>query len=95
MTDGLPIYLLKENNSVIALAVWMVASSDPELPSPSQFDWKWNDGTRVPVWMTLPEFAETTSKQVTKCMCKGDCNSCSCGKANVDCTFLCRCNCPK
>jgi len=31
--------------------------------------------------------------ELIKCSCKGDCSNCTCGKANPDCSPLCKCKC--
>ena len=68
----------------------MVASAQPNLPDPSGFGWKidTNNGNWIPIWITIPEVANCTNELV-KCQCKGNCNSCSCGKVNLPCTPLC------
>ena len=72
----------------------MVASSQPQIPQPSEFGWKREDGIWIPLWITIPEVGKCT-KELVKCSCKGNCSSCSCGRLGLDCKLLCWCNCPK
>ena len=74
----------------------MLNSAVPGLPPdfPKSFGWRDESGKWVPLWMTIPEVSKCTSELI-KCNCKGNCLSCSCGKANLDCTIMCKCNCQK
>ena len=49
-------------------------------------------GLWVPVWSTIPEVSRAC-RELVKCCCKGDCSTCKCGQANLDCSPLCKCNC--
>ena len=72
----------------------MVRSARPNIPCPSEFGWECEGEKWIPIWITIPEAAKCTMELV-KCVCTGNCTSCSCGKADLECTLLCKCNCPK
>ena len=71
--------------SLFQTGVWTMTTAEPNYPLPEDNGWKKR---------SLPEVAKCSS-QLTKCKCSGDCPSCSCGKANLDCTPLCKCKCIK
>jgi len=62
------------------------------VPSPQDFAWTKVSESWVPVWMTIPEVSRSC-RELIKCSCKGDCSNCTCGKANLDCSPLCKCKC--
>ena len=39
------------------------------------------------------QFKRFSHRAGNKCSCKGVCSNCSCGKANLDCSPFCKCNC--
>ena len=66
--------------------------SHPSIPSPSDWGWKKEDGAWVPEWITICEAG--SSSILIKCGCKGICSShCSCQRADLQCTELCKCKC--
>ena len=63
----------------------------PELPSPSDYGWKIDGGSFVPVPTTEPP-APQAVVELVKCTCvKTHCESCSCKKHNMFCTEMCSC----
>ena len=65
-----------------------------ELQSPSAFGWKFNasQGSWEPVWSLLPETSKAC-QELIKCSCNQSCDGrCSCQRAALPCTALCRCN---
>jgi len=67
--------------------------TDPCLPSPSEWGWKLVNGEWKPVWITIPQAAETCP-ELLRCGCKTGCTSrrCKCVRANLQCTSLCACD---
>ena len=63
-----------------------------KLPSPSELWWRKDGETWKPFWITISEVAQCTNELV-KCKCKGNYTSCWFGKANSECTLLCKCKC--
>lgn len=61
------------------------------LPSPSHFGWKLQNGTLIPVTMSMP--AKPDIKSLVHCMGKkAKClRGCSCAKAGVPCSVGCLC----
>jgi hypothetical protein len=69
--------------------------SNPALPSPSDFGWKWEEDEKswTPVMTTLPP-APNAIVHLVRCNCqKQRCsnNRCQCRKASLNCTELCGC----
>jgi hypothetical protein len=69
--------------------------SNPALPSPSDFGWKWEEDEKswTPVMTTLPP-APNAIVHLVRCNCqKQMCsnNRCQCRKASLNCTELCGC----
>ena len=79
--------------AVYQTGVWtMSTQTHLVVPSPQDFAWTKVSESWVPVWMTIPEVSRSCSELV-KCSCKGDCSNCKCGKANLNCSPLCKCKC--
>ena len=63
----------------------------PTLPSPQDWGWVSDGGEWRPFWMTLQEITKSC-QQLVKCGCKKGCRGgCSCRKASLRCTALCKC----
>ncbi|KAG5862867.1 hypothetical protein JTB14_035651 [Gonioctena quinquepunctata] len=71
--------------AVYQAGIWTTNTQTQQV-IPSLHDFAWNKVLEswVPVWMTIPEVSRS---------CKGDCSNCKCGKANLDCSPLCKCKC--
>ena len=79
--------------AVYQAGVWtMSTQTHLVVPSPQDFAWTKVSESWVPVWMTIPEVSRSCSELV-KCSCKGYCSNCKCGKANLNCSPLCKCKC--
>ena len=79
--------------AVYQAGVWtMSTQTHLVVPSPLDFAWTKVSESWVPVWMTIPEVSRSCSELV-KCSCKGDCSNGKCGKANLNCSPLCKCKC--
>lgn len=68
--------------------------TEAELNLPDATDWGWtlSEGKYIPCWITGPEIFKAT-EQLVKCGCLLGCNNrCSCNKANLPCTSMCKCN---
>jgi hypothetical protein len=61
--------------------------------SPDGHDWYIENGQLCIKWMTLP-VAPDSVLEIVNCSCKTGCksNRCSCKKANLNCTDLCKCS---
>ena len=101
-TDFYPLHkqdaLLQHALRVIYQAgVWCTSHQALQsLPSPETFAWTkvcGKNGYR-PLWITIPEVS-CTCRQLIRCACKGNCTSCKCGKASLNCTRVCKCKCAK
>jgi hypothetical protein len=87
--------LLHTKRAVFQAGIWSLSTETHQLlPSPQDFGWLKEDDGWLPIWITLPEISQSC-RELVKCSCKGNCSSCSCGKANIDCSPLCRCSCFK
>ncbi|XP_061894509.1 uncharacterized protein LOC133644183 [Entelurus aequoreus] len=82
--------------AVFQAGIWATSTDTQQvIPSPKDFGWtKDETGSWVPVWITIPEVS-IACRELIKCSCKGDCSSCKCSNANIDCSPLCKCNCCK
>ena len=81
--------------AVYQTGIWATSTQSQQvIPSPHNFGWNKESGSWVPVWLTIPEVSRSCS-ELMKCSCKGDCSKCKCGKANLDCSPLCKRNCNK
>ena len=79
--------------AVYQAGIWTSSTeAQPVVPSPQDFAWTKESDSWVPVWVTIPEVSRSC-RELIKCACKGDCSNCKCGKANLDCSPLCKCNC--
>ena len=73
--------------------IWTTSTkAEQTIPTPQGYGWNKELGSWVPVWSTIPEVSRAC-RGLIKCSCKGDCSTCKCGKANLDCSPLCKCNC--
>ena len=73
--------------------IWATSTqAEQMIPSPQGYGWTKELGSWVLVWSTIPEVSRAC-KELIKCSCKGDCSTCKCGTANLDCSPLCKCNC--
>ncbi len=73
--------------------IWMQAcESQPSLPSPTDYGWKSEENTFLPVMCLNPPAPEAMTK-LLKCGCKSGCkgNSCSCRSNKLPCTEVCSC----
>lgn len=79
--------------AVYQAGIWTTSTQTQQvIPSPQDFAWNKVSEPWVPVWMTIPEVSRSC-RELIKCFCKGDCKNCKCGKANLDCSPLCKCKC--
>ena len=86
--------LLHVQRAAYQAGIWATcAETQPNIPSPAAWGWKWNEESWEPVWATVPE-APKACKQLIKCACQLKCSSrCSCHRASLTCTELCSCKC--
>ena len=72
--------------------VWaQTISTQPVLPSPSEWGWQRDDKAWIPVW-TPPQMKDTCYELI-HCTCKTPCTGrCKCVKASLPCTGLCNCS---
>ena len=80
----------------IAVHVWNNALvSSPDLPQPNEWGWiRTGDDGYKPLWTKLPE-ASKVIRQLVKCKCNpenGCTGRCTCIKADLPCTELCKCS---
>ncbi|CAJ1053436.1 hypothetical protein BSL78_26761 [Xyrichtys novacula] len=85
--------------SVFQASIWTTAHmSMMPIHSPTDHGWKEEDRKLLPIWTTLP-LAKDILKLDVKCNCKSPCvptcTRCSCVKAKLKCTRLCKCKCEK
>ncbi|KAG5873613.1 hypothetical protein JTB14_011755 [Gonioctena quinquepunctata] len=79
--------------AVYQAGIWTTSTQTQQvISSPHYFAWNEVQESWVPVWMTIPEITRSC-RELIKCPRKGDCNNCKCGKANLDCSPLCKCEC--
>ena len=79
--------------AVYQAGIWTSSTeAQPVVLSPRDFAWTDESDSWVPVCVTIPE-ASKSCRELIKCACKGDCSNCKCGKANLDCSPHCKCNC--
>ena len=79
--------------AVYQAGIWATSTQTQKvIPFPQDYGWTNESGSWVPVWSTIPEVSKAC-RELIKCSCKGDCSHCKCGKANLDCSPLCKCNC--
>ena len=75
--------------------IWTTSTqAEQTIPTPQDYGWTKELESWVPVWSTIPEVSRAC-RELIKCSCKGDCSTCKCGQANLDCSPLCKCNCLK
>ena len=75
-------------------SIWATAH-DPSIeePDPCLYGWRKTDWMFKPVWMTIPE-ASHVCREFIKCSCQKGCSVlCTCIKAQLSCTDLCKCKC--
>ena len=81
--------------AVFQAAIWTTSTRTQQvLPSAQDFGLSKVADSWVPVWITIPEVSRSC-RELLKCTCKGDCSNCTCGKADLDCSPLCKCSCSK
>ena len=81
--------------AVFQAGIWTTRTQTQQvIPSAQDFGWSKVADSWVPVWITIPEVSRSCS-ELLKCTCKGDCSNCTCGKADLDCSPLCKCSCSK
>ena len=81
--------------AIFQAGIWTTCTEAvPVIPTPDDFAWTKDESTNLwlPVWMTIPEVSKACSELI-RCSCKGDCTNCKCGRANLVCSPLCKCNC--
>lgn len=81
------------SRSVYQTAIWRRALTPiMDAPDPSNHGWTVQTGIVSISWMDLPAAPDAILENV-KCGCSKGCttNRCSCFKANLGCTSLCRC----
>ena len=79
--------------AVYQAGIWTTSAQTQQVvPSPQDFAWTKVLQSWIPVWVTIQEVA-SSCRELIKCSCKGDCSNCKCGKANLDCSPLCKCKC--
>ncbi|KAG5895563.1 hypothetical protein JTB14_002926 [Gonioctena quinquepunctata] len=79
--------------AVYRAGIWTTSTQTQQvIPSPHDFACNKVLESWVPVWMTIPEVSRSC-REFIECSCKGDCSNCKCGKANLDCSPLCKCKC--
>ena len=74
--------------------VWKQANySQPNLPSPTDSGWKYEDGRHIPILMSRQSISESCMELVS-CQCKTGCQVllCTCRKSKVHCTQSCKCS---
>ena len=66
--------------------------SQPNLPSPTDSGWKYEDGIHILIMMSLQPIPESCMELVS-CQCKTGCQTlrCTCRKSKVHCTQSCKC----
>ena len=75
--------------------IWTTNTQTQQVvPSAQDFGWSKVADSWVPVWIRIPEISRSC-RELLKCTCKGDCSNCTCGKADLDCSPLCKCSCSK
>ena len=80
---------------VFQAGIWTSSTrANQDIPSPQDYGWTKDSGSWLPVWMTISDVSKAC-QELVKCSCKGNCSTCKCGKANLDCSPLCKCNCAK
>ena len=72
--------------------IWGQAlTPNPTLPSPQDWGWTLDGGLWMPFWTTLPDVMGSC-QELVRCGCKKGCRrQCSCVKASLRCTALCKC----
>ena len=79
--------------AVYQAGIWTTCTQTQQVvPSPQYFAWAKVSESWMPVWGTIPEVSRAC-RVLIKCSCTGDCSKCKCGKANLDCSPLCKCKC--
>ena len=64
-----------------------------QLPSPSRWGWKRDNGVWIPYWTSLAPIA-ASCQELLKCGCKVSCSGhCKYFRSGLSCTALCSCNC--
>ena len=74
--------------------VWKQANgSKQNLPSPTDSDWKYEDGRHITILMSLQPIPESCMKLVS-CQSKTGCQTlrCTCRRSKVHCTQSCKCS---
>ena len=84
--------------SIYQTGIWAMSFlSAPLIPAAQEFGWMMKESIMKPVWITIPEVSESC-RDLVKCGCTSDCKiqpRCSCTSADLPCTKLCKCCCPK
>ncbi|KAJ8353418.1 hypothetical protein SKAU_G00209850 [Synaphobranchus kaupii] len=81
--------------AIYQAGVWATSTQIQQvIPSPQDYGWTKESGSWMPVWLTIPEVSRAC-RELIKCSCKGDCCTCKCSNAHMDCSPLCKCNCNK
>ena len=81
--------------AIYQAGIWTTSTiAQQSLPSPENFGWTKVSQAWIPQWITVPEVS-VSCRELIRCSCKGDCSKCKCGKANLNCSPLCKCNCEK
>lgn len=84
--------LLHARRAVYQAGIWTTSNQpQPVVPTPEGYGWT-HVGSWIPIWITLPEVSKAC-RELIKCTCKGTCTRCTCGKANLECSDLCKCGC--
>ncbi|XP_055683740.1 uncharacterized protein LOC129790305 [Lutzomyia longipalpis] len=74
--------------------IWSRGVEDPskiQVSCPTNYGWKFDNGTWKPLWSVLPSIWEAC-KDMGACACLKDCTSlrCSCKRNNLICTLACK-----
>ena len=82
--------------TVYKTGIWTTSErSLQDVPSPAEFSWaKGENNQWQPVWMTIPKVSNVC-RELIKCTCKVRCSRCKCAKEKLQCTPLCKCDCPE
>ena len=79
--------------AVYQVGIWATSTQSHQVsPSPQNHGWVKEEGSWVPVWLTIPEVSKAC-RELIRCTCKGDCRTCKCSNANLNCSPLCKCSC--
>ena len=83
--------------NIFQSGIWSLSlENNPVIPDPQSFGWNLDcNAMFAPVWLTISELSKCC-QNLLKCACKStklNCQNCTCGKANIDCSLLCQCHC--